>query len=417
MIIKNYKQLAISKERKDALNILNYGIEAVLIEKSVKEQIKLKKNILTIQNLTWDLSKYKRIFVVGAGKASIDLASSLEKVLGNRIIKGIVIDTRIKKLKKIIVKKGTHPLPSQDNIKATKEIVKILNEADKDDLVIILISGGGSALLSYPRIKLNDLIKLNKALLSSGATIHEINIVRKHLSFIKGGQLAQLAQPAELITLIVSDVMGNNLDVIASGPTVLDKTTNKRAERILKKYNISKQTFTETPKDKLTNVTNILLITNKLAAKAMKEKAIKLGYKAKILSTNLTGEAKTIGKLLAKKSKKGICYIATGETTVKVKGNGKGGRNQEVALSALSKIKDSLVLSCGSDGVDFIEDAAGGIVDEETIKLANKKNLNNEEYRKNNDAYNFLSKTNSIIKTGKTGTNVGDLMIALGDKK
>lgn len=416
MIIKNFKTLATSKTRKDALEIVSAGIEAVLVKPAMHKQIKILRNILKIQGHRWNLAKYKRIFVVGAGKAAADMAEATEEIFRKRIVKGIVIDTQKRLLSRIKVRLGTHPWPSKGNISVTKEIMKILESAREDDLVIVLISGGGSSLLAAPRISLQKQIQVNKILLKSGATIQEINTVRKHLSYIKGGQLAQMASPATLITLIVSDVIDNNLDVIASGPTVKDSTSVKDAEKIQEKYSLPKLPFTETPKEGFLKATNILLITNTFAAEAMKKKATKLGYKAKIFSTKQVGEAREIGKMFAKCIQPGKALLATGETTVTVKGKGKGGRNQELVIGASKFIKRGVILSCGSDGNDFIKEVAGGIVDECTEERAKEASLDSKKFLKDNDSYGFLSKLGDTIITGKTGTNVGDLIIALGKK-
>ena len=213
-------------------------------------------------------------------------------------------------------------------------------------------------------------------MLKRGATINEINTVRKHISNITGGQLAKLAAPAELISLIVSDVITNDLDVIASGPTVKDTTTIKDAVKIQKKYNLPSLPFIETPKEKPKKVANILLVTNVYAAEAMKKEAIKLGYKSNILTTQLKGEARLIGVKLAKLVKSNCALIATGETTVNVKGNGMGGRNQELVLAASNFIKKGVIISCYSDGVDFISQAGGAIADKNTKELAKKYDLN-----------------------------------------
>jgi glycerate-2-kinase len=411
VIIKNFNSLATTKTRKDALEIINSGLESVLTKPSIRKQVKISKDILHIQKHKWNLSKYKRIFVLGFGKASADMAEEIEKIFGKKITRGIVIDTKKKQLSRIKVIKGTHPLPSEINVKATNEIIKILEEADESDLIITLISGGGSALLSSPRINLKEYIEVNKMLLKRGATIQEINTVRKHISKIKGGQLSKIAEKATIISLIVSDVITNDLNIIASGPTVKDPTTIKDAERIRKKYSLPVLAFVETPKNNLKNTTNILLITNIPATEAMKTKAKKLGYKTKILTTQLKGEAKDVGKRLALMSKPKVALIAAGETTVTVKGNGKGGRNQELVLSASRFLKKGVLVSCSTDGVDFITESAGGIADEFT----KEKNLNTEKFLENNDSYNFLKKVNGTIITGKTGTNVGDLILVLGN--
>jgi glycerate-2-kinase len=415
MIIKNFKSLATTETRKHALEIINAGIEAVLIAPSIRKQISLQKGILKIQNTKWNLSKYQNVYVVGAGKAASDSAFEIEKILGKRITSGLVIDTKSRILKKIKVVKGTHPLPSEVNVKATHQIIDILKSSTSSDLVINLISGGGSALLCAPRIDLDKQIEVSKLLLKRGATIQEINTIRKHISYIKGGQMASYTK-AQIITLIVSDVLTNDIQVIASGPTARDSTTSADARRIQTKYRLPKLDFVETPKEKPSNVTNILLITNISSVNAMKHKAQSLGYKTRILSTQLKGEARDVGKKLAQSIKKGQAIIAAGETTVTVKGHGKGGRNQELVLGALEYIKKGAIIGCSTDGVDFITEAAGGIADEQTKEHARKSNLRTSLFLKNNDSYNFLRKVNGIISTGKTGTNVADLMIALGDE-
>ena len=412
-LIKNFRQLGTSKIRRDALEIVSAGIEAVLPKVSMSRELIVSGNILKIQNKKWDLSRYKRIFVVGAGKAVAEMAEGLEEILGKRISSGLVIDTRKKKLSRIEVVEGTHPLTSSINIRATEKIISLLENTGKEDLIFCLISGGGSALMESSRIPLGKLIEVNKLLLKSGATIQEINTIRKHISKVKGGQLVQNTK-ATIISLIMSDVITNKLDSIASGPTVPDTTTIYDAQRIQRKYNLPELPFIETPKKHFPNVTNVLLITNVPAAEAMRQKAKELGYNSKILTTQLSGEAREIGKKLAILSKKGTAIIATGETTVTIRGKGKGGRNQEVVLSASMFIKNGVVVSCSSDGVDFITEAAGGIVDENTNEQGKKLGLDQGKFLDNNDSYNFLKKVNGVIVTGKTHTNVGDLFLVLG---
>lgn len=415
MIIKNFRSLATTRTRKDALEIINAGLESALIKNVMRKNVSVVKSRLDIQNRSWNLASYRNVYVVGAGKAAADMAEMVEKIVGKRITRGIVIDTRNKSLSRIIVVKGTHPVSSIVNIKATHNIMNLLKECTTDDLVICLISGGGSALMDAPRISLEQQMHVNKLLLKKGATIQEINTVRKHISYVKGGQLGALAAPATMITLIISDVMTNDLEVIASGPTVRDSTTVKDAERVRKKYSLPALNFTETPKTRLANVINILLATNASAAEAMQKKARVLGYRAQIVTTQLKGEARDVGKKLASFVKPGKALIFAGETTVHVRGNGKGGRNQETVLGAIEYLKKGTVVSCSTDGVDFITDAAGGIADETTKFKAAENKLHVSSFLKNNDSYTFLKKVNGIVVTGKTGTNIGDLMLALGN--
>lgn len=413
MIITNARSLATTQTRRHALEIVNAGLESVLTKPLMHKQIKVSGNMLTIGAHRWNLSHYERILVVGAGKAAADMAASIESIFGRRITGGIVIDTRAHKLSRIKVVKGTHPLTSHVNVKATEDIMELLESATERDLVLCLISGGGSALMDAPRIPLSKQIEINKLLLKRGATIQEINTVRKHISFVKGGQLAELVYPATVITLMISDVITNDMSVIASGPTVPDATRVSDAIRVQKKYRLPELPFIETPKHTRGHVSNILLATNVLAANAMKSKAHSLGYHTRVLTTCLNGEAREVGKRLARMIRPGVACIAAGETTVTVRGKGMGGRNQELTLAASQFIvKPGVVLSCSSDGVDFITQAAGGIVDERTKETK----LDIDTFLDNNDSYHALSKINGIIKTGKTGTNVGDVMLALGSK-
>ena len=425
MMIKNFSQLAVSDLRKKALKIIESGMEAIFIKKIFQENIKIKNNFLFIKKEKINLDKFKRIFIIGFGKGSSEAVITIEKILKNKINQGIVIDTLRKNVcSKIKYLKGTHPIPSYENIKATKKIINLLKNTKKDDLVIIVIFGGGSALLTYPTVNLNILQKINKQLLKSGKNIYEINTVRKHLDRVKGGGLAKFAYPAKVYSLICSDVIGNDLSFIASGPTVKDKTSKNDAKKILKevfnksdflkKYHIEKNLI-ETPKEEkyFKNVKNILIASNKLALKAMKKEAEKLKFKkVRIYSYKICGEAREVGKILLSKCKNKEVLLSGGETTVTVKGNGKGGRNQELVLGALEKIsRKSLIISIASDGKDNTN-AAGAIGDIYTKNKAKRMNLNPQEYLQNNDSYNFFKKTGDLIFS-KRGANVADLMLVI----
>ncbi len=418
-IIKNYNQIIKkSKTRQDALDLMVEGLKACSPSSVFGKRIKLENKKLKIEDKIFDFSKFQNIYVIGAGKASAEMAYQIEKVLGDKITSGIVICNKAKKTKIIKVKEGTHPIISFKNIKITKKILQMVDEAQKNDLVICLISGGGSALLESPTISLQRLIEINKKLLKSGASINEINIIRKHLSKVKGGKLAQKVCPAKLITLLFSDVPGNNLSVIASGPTVLDKSTKYQAEKIAKKYNLPKAKFTETPKDAgiFKKTDNILLLTNKTFINAMEKKAKKIGYKTKIYSDRLIDEARKGGMELAKLSKKqdkNSVILAAGETPVIVKGKGRGGRCTELALAALRYLpSDVTFCAFASDGQDNT-DTAGAIVDKNTVKKAKQLKLKIDDYLKDNDSYTFFQKTEDLIFTGPTGTNVADLFLII----
>ncbi len=414
MIFKNYSQLATSPTRKIALEIASAGIEACLTPNIMRNSISLKGSILSIKGKHFNLKNYKNIYVIGGGKAAADMAIEIERILGKRITKGIVTDVRSKPLQHIKVVKGSHPLPSQININAVKVMEDIVQRAQSDDLIIALFSGGGSALLEYPRVTLPELIAENKALLKSGANIYEMNIVRKHMSLIKGGWLSIQAYPATLVVLEFSDVLGDDMHIIASGPTLMDTCSLKDVERIVKRYKLPHLPFKEIPKDrKLFSTThNILLLTNHTAVEAMVKKAKSYGLKTKVLGYQLHGEAREVGRTLAKKIQSGAALIAAGETTVTVHGNGKGGRNQELALGAFGAIRKGVVLSCGTDGIDN-SPAAGAIADEKSLAKAKKLGLDPKRCLAQNNSYPFFQKMKDLLMIGPTGTNVADIMMAL----
>jgi glycerate 2-kinase len=348
-----------------------------------------------------------------------------------------------REFKKIRVREAGHPLPDENGVGATNEIVGLLKKADADTLVICLISGGGSSLLVSPceGVSLEDKQAVTGLLLKAGATINELNAVRKHLSLVKGGRLAQLAYPARTISLIVSDVMGDNLDVIASGPTSPDGTTFPEAAAILKRYGLLQRTpgsvlevldkgveglLPETPKqgDRIfERVCNVIIGNNGRALHAAREQAASLGFQTEIVSAAVAGEARDIGRDLARKaigiksargSSRPLCLISGGETTVTVTGSGRGGRNMELALSFAAEIEGIggiKLLSAGTDGTDGPTDAAGAIVDGDTVKRGRELGADVREHLANNNSYTFFKKAGALFVTGPTGTNVMDIQI------
>jgi len=423
-MIKNYKQLAITKTRKKILDVLNAGLKSLDIEKIINEQINLKENLLSIKSelgkiFKYDLNKFSRIFLIGVGKGSASATKEIEKILGPRINQGIVIDIEKKSLKYVKSFKGTHPLPSNKNLEATQKIMNMLKITKSNDLVIFLIFGGGSALLCSPaKVSLDELKKYTQQLINSGKDIRQINTIRKHLSLIKGGQLAKLAFPAEVISCISSDVIGNNLSSIASGPTVKDKTKIKDVKKIIKEFNWPKNILIETPRENkyFKKVENILMFSNHRPLLRMKKKAKELGFKVNIYSYALKGEAKKVGEKLlnlihkARNKKFPQIILAGGETTVKVKAKGKGGRNQELVLGALPLLKNKeIIISIASDGWDNTK-AAGAIGDIKTKQKAEKLNLTPERFLENNNSFHFFQKTNDLIFV-KSGVNVADFVI------
>ena len=393
---------------------------------------------------------FRKLVLIGFGKAASLMSKAIEDNLGDLLAGGIIVtkyghSVRGERNSKIITYEAGHPLPDENGLKATKEILRVLKEADKNTLVICLISGGGSALLvaPYRDITLADKQEVTGMLLKAGADIYELNTVRKHISAVKGGRLAEAAQPAAIISLILSDVMGDRLDMIASGPTVPDKTTYNDAHNILLKYRLESRLpasvaetiskgirglMPETPKDDdpvFQRTSNIIIGSSKIATDAARKAAELLGYRTTVLSAELSGEASIVGGELARKAidfKKALapgdkaCLIAGGETTVTVRGNGKGGRNMELALAFGMEIKGLpgiTFLSAGTDGTDGPTDAAGAFVDGQTVAKAEGAGIDAVEYLKNNDSYTFFSRTGDLFITGPTGTNVMDIQIIL----
>lgn len=423
----NKEELATNKLRRDALEILEAGLTAIDTEKILKRKISIRDGILEIDGYFLNLKSYENIFLVGIGKCAFQGAKVIEEILGSFLTNGAVIDIKPTEeavgLKKCKYFAGTHPYPSEQNISATKEILEIVKSATDKDLIISLISGGGSSLFDIPTIPVDKLVEITKTLTAKGADIYELNTVRKHLSQIKGGQFAKLCFPAQVISLLFSDVLGNDISVIASGPTVLDNTAIDDAKNILNKYEIyladSPSVFAETPKDQkyFEKVKNILISSNADALEAMEEKAGELGYDATIETDRFSGDAVESGRKLAEReTKPTTCVLFGGETTVKIpEEHGKGGRNQAMALSALSYMKKNSVLVCAaSDGWDNT-DHAGAVSDCELFEKSRALNLNPDEFLQKSDSYNFFKTAGGAISTGRLESNVSDLVIILNE--
>jgi len=408
-MIKNHKGGIVLDLAEEALRFLQP-------DNLFKSQIFKKENKLFVQSETFDLNKFKNIYVVGGGKATYILARALNELVGHKIKAGYinVPVAKTKKIGKIIVNKASHPFPDQNGLKGSKEILKIAKKAGEKDLVICLITGGGSALMPAPilSITLKKKIELTKKLLKSTANIDEINTIRKHLSLIKGGNLALACSPATVMGIYISDVPGDRLTNIASGPTALDESTIKDALKILKKHKITdKIKFNETPK-KLDNkkVFNFIIGSNKQVLGHLKLFAEKKGFKTTILPYFLKGEARKMPKKLLGKAKPNTILIAGGETVVKIIGKGMGGRNQELALASIPYVKgEATLLTLATDGVDGITPfpVAGAIISSK-LKIS-KKEI--ESALKNNDSFKVLKKLNCLLRTGPSGTNVGDIVI------
>jgi len=444
------KDKLLNKLRKEAISLFDVGIKSASPHNLIPNNLLLEENILTISDINgtsklFELNNYNRIIVVGAGKASTSMAYEVEKILGDKIDNGLVV-TKYNfrsELKRIQVIEASHPLPGKKGIEASKKIIEICKNVRENDLIINLISGGASSLLPYPadNITLEDKIKTTEILLKAGATIQELNTVRKHTSAIKGGQLAKYVYPATIINLIISDVIGDQLDVIGSGLTAADPTTFNDSWNVVIKYKLEniipycvksylrdgiEGKAPETPKPGnpiFANVYNYIIGNNEIALSSIKTSAEEKGYETEIITSELQGEAREAGLFIAKtgieytkKQLKPACLIFGGETAVTVKGNGKGGRNQELCLSValeIDGIKNITFLSGGTDGNDGQTKAAGAICNGRTIERAKELGLDAMKFLNNNDSYNFFNKLGDLIITGSTNTNVMDVQILL----
>ncbi len=421
-IIHNFSELAKTKEREVVLTLIEEALRVIQPSHVIPEVLKLVGDSLTIKNQSYTLSDYNRIFLIGFGKGSAAFSLEVENILGDRLAEGYDIDVESAEFKTIQFSEGTHPLPSEQNYTFTKNLFEKINgwKLTQKDLVLVVVCGGGSAMLVLPnKISLETQIATNKTLLESGADIFEMNTVRKHLSNVKGGGLAAALIPATVATLIFSDVPGNDLSFIASGPTVFDKTTKDDAITLLKKYNITTITpndLSETPKDEsiFAQVQNHIVLSNLVPIHAMEKKAKALGWKTKIFTDTFQHEAHTAGKVLLDATPEHTILLAGGETTVHVSHNhGRGGRNQEVVLGALPYVGDEYIIaSFDSDGWDN-SPLAGAIGDNKTIERAKKINLDPEIYLKEDDSLDFFNQEQDGIKTGRYPSNVSDLFIVL----
>jgi hydroxypyruvate reductase len=454
-----FKNKVIGRQGKlgeDACKIMASAIRAVDPYECIKANVKYNGQSLTIGQDMISTEDIDRVFVVGLGKASVLMAISVIDILDEKIHLAVVV-TKSKKFQdfnnyggKLKVYFGGHPVPTEQSINATKSILEYIPKLTSRDLVLVLISGGGSALFTSPvaGVSLDDFQEMTEILLKCGAEIKEINTLRKHLDEVKGGRFVLRLQPAQIFTLILSDVVGDRLDMIASGPTVPDPTNFKDALDIVKKYNLKEKLpqsiisylenggeggAAETLKpDSTKNIIlkNILIGSNYLSARAGYARARALGYRSSILSTYLTGETKNVAEFLDGiiKSeithdiplKKPACLILGGETTVEVTGSGLGGRNQDLALrmvETISGIPNLLFISLATDGEDGPTDAAGAAIDGLVFgDGAAEKGLDVSSNINNNDSYQYLDRTGALLRTGSSGTNVNDLIIILFGK-
>lgn len=427
--------------------ILAASINAVDPAHAVTNFLKRDQNQIHVGKKSYALKSIQRVFLIGFGKASLPMGQAAAEIIGDRLTQGILI-TKTHPSQFTIqdssftIFEAAHPVPDEYGVEGARQIIDLLQATTPEDLVIFLISGGGSALLTapVPDISLADLKNLTKILLACGADINELNALRKHLSQVKGGNLARMAYPAQVISLILSDVIGDPLDVISSGPTSPDTSTYANAIEILNKYNIAKEMpssilthlqrgasgdIPETPKESdpvFERCQNIIVGNILKAAQTALKQAEREGFNTLLLTTRLKGEASQIGPNLAAIAQqinasgdpipRSACIIAGGESTVTLQGDGHGGRNQEVALSAvvdLAGLRDTFLITLATDGDDGPTDAAGAVVSGNTLGLANDRDLDPAKFQINNNSYQFFDQLGDLLKPGPTLTNVNDL--------
>ena len=431
--------------------LIQAALGAVDPAQAVREAVQREGALLSVAGTEYDLERFERVYVIGGGKAGAPMAQALAEILGSKLTAGWInvkeghlVDAPLPEA--LTVHEAGHPIPNAAGQSGAQRILDMAREAGARDLVFCLISGGGSALLPLPveGITLADLQALTDALLRCGATINEMNAVRKHCSQIKGGQLALAAFPAPIVSLLLSDVVGNPLDVIASGPTVPDTSTFGDAYAVLAKYEIVNDVpqnivarlragmagdLPETPKPGdaiFARVQNVVVGSNAIAAQAARGVAQEMGFKTLLLSTYVEGEASQVAQVAAAIAKSLVvegwpiprpaCVIAGGETTVTVHGSGKGGRNQELALAAalaLAGWPGVTVFTLATDGNDGPTDAAGAVIDGETVARARQLEMSAADFLARNDSYSFFDRLGDLIRTGPTNTNVNDLLFIL----
>jgi hydroxypyruvate reductase len=433
--------------RESILAVLDAALAAVDPFQAVQAVLHCNEAVLAVGERTYPLQDYDRIFVIGAGKAGAPMAQAVEAVLGDRISGGLVVTKtgHGAPLQHVELVEASHPIPDEAGVQAGQRMLALVQEARPDDLVIAVLSGGGSALLEAPAgdLTLADFQGMTQALLACGASINEINCLRKHCSAVKGGQLARAVAPATLITLVLSDVVGSPLDVIASGPTVPDASTWQDAWAIVQHYDLEQAlppaivgrlrqgcagAILDTPKagDPIfAAVQTMIVADNRVAAEAAQAKACEIGFHSLLLTTFLEGEAAPLARMVVALAREVLasgqpvarpaCLILGGETTVTLGANpGQGGRNQELALAAALAMTDLAgvtVVSLATDGTDGPTDSAGGMTDGTTVGRGQALGLNAADHLRQHDAYPYLQAVNDLLRTGPTQTNVNDLIL------
>lgn len=433
-------------------SLIEAALQAVEPGAAVSRSVHREGDSLLIDQQRYDLTKYQRVFLIGIGKAALPMSNALAQTLGDHLTGGVVVTKSLAgrklypSLERVRVMRGNHPVPGKQSLEATQQVLELIKGRRKEDLFFFLISGGGSALFTWPvaGVSLADIQQITELLLACGADIDEMNVIRKHLDQVKGGGICRMVSPATLVTFVLSDVIGNRLDVVASGPTVADASTFSDALDVIRKYHLESRipdaivkTFeagamgvideTVRAHDPCLRLTQIVVVgSNFQAAKAALDVAAASGWSALLLTTALQGEARHAGANLAgilrqvqttgHPLKPPVCLIAGGETTVTVQGEGLGGRNLEVALGSvalLSGLGRVLLFTLSTDGEDGPTDAAGAVVTGKSQERGRLLGLDVREFLRRNDAYHYFATLGDLIKTGSTGTNVNDLTFLL----
>lgn len=429
-------------EREKMMSILRQTLAATLPANMVREKLHYQKGVLQIEGKSFSVPEERGVHLFGSGKAAVETARAVQEILGDKLQEGFVVSNYPASLDGVEVFESSHPVLSEKSVRAAEILIEKMTALSEEDFFIYVLSGGSSALVEkpVPPISLADMQFLTKGLLANGVPIEEINIVRKHLSLVKGGRLGRLAR-ARGAVLVVSDVIGDNLEAIGSGPLFFDRSTFADALGIMRKYRLWENApvtvrriierglsreLEDTPKRINPRIEHFIIDSNVKALQKAKEAAARLGIVARIMTARLRGEAREVARVIvaigeeiaatAQPFAPPVLLLFGGETTVTLHGDGRGGRNQEMALAVLSELRGNprfVFFSLGTDGIDGNSDAAGAIVDRESWEKAQELNLNVEQYLSRNDSYSFFEQTGDLVKTGPTGTNVVDIMALL----
>jgi len=440
--------MKIHERRKLARRIFDSAVESVLPDSLIKKTVALQGTELHIQNTVHRLKPEQKIHIFGSGKASVGMAGSLLAILQDRIAGGVIVTNQLPDadLSPLQVVQGSHPVPDEKSIRGAQLLIEGLSGLSSDDFFIYLLSGGSSALIEKPRdpITLAEMQETTRLLLSNSVPIQQVNAIRKHLSLVKGGRLRQSTRAAGAV-LVISDVIGDDLSVIGSGPLYYDPTSFKDCRHILENAAIwnkipvsvqkiisdgEKGAISETPKQQTGSINHYLLGTNRVALQKAHRTAAESGLNSYILSSSLAGEAREVAKVLTSMARNilsfhepfppPVCLLFGGETTVTIRGQGKGGRNQELALAALAEIGEQdniLLLSGGTDGIDGNSPAAGAIADSGFFLKGEKQGLSIDEFLADNNSYTYFQKTGGLLQPGSTGTNVMDITLIIIDQE